>query len=104
MGCFLELLGDMLVDGYCYLMTLFLPEERINKVVRFILELIINVISVLFFLSILFGCLMFFLADNEGTRMFARYMIFVPLIVSGIHIAFGVIVRIIAKTKKRKKR
>ncbi len=100
MGCLLEFIGDLVVDGYAALMCMILPQKRISEKARFVWELVIEVFAVLLLLSILFGIVLLF-NDEPVARHVGRYMIFVPLGISAVQIAAGILVRLLVHKRKK---
>lgn len=101
MGCLLfpfELLFEVVIEGWFYLMQLIIPKSMQNKTVRIILKLTVGVFSFLLALCML---LSFFdlISDDYYTHLLGKYLLFFPLGLSIIQIVFGIIVRIRSKNK-----
>jgi len=102
MGClfsFFELLIEGIIDGWFYLMQLIIPKRCLSRTFRNILKNTVRVFSALLLFSMILG-IFALISDDEYTRQFGRYMFFIPLGISAVQIAFGIIVSIISKGKK----
>ncbi len=102
MGCLffpLELLVDGIVEGWFYLMELIVPERYLSRTFRMILRGFVWTFSGLLLFIMLLGVFAFISPDHD-THLLGKYMIFVPLAISAVQIALGIIVRIITKKKQ----
>lgn len=96
MGCLFELFGDLIVDGYVWLMCLILPKEKVGKKTRFVLELLVQIMSILLLICIVFGIIQCF-EEDPFERQMGRYMVWVPVGIIVFQIGLGIVVRKIRK-------
>ena len=102
MGCLffpLELLVDGIIEGWFYLMEWVIPERYITRTFRIVLKVIVWIFSALLFLIMGLGVFAI-ISPDPYTHLIGKYMIFIPLGISAVQIALGIIVRIISKKKK----
>jgi len=102
MGCLffpLELLVDGILDGWFALMQWIVPERCASRAFRIAIKIFALIMSCLLFLVMFMGVFAVISADPY-TRLIGKYMIFVPLGISALQIAVGVIVRVASKKKK----
>ena len=102
MGClielFLELFVEAVLEGWVALCQWIVPEKSLGPKTRRVLKIIAGTVSVLYLLSVCIGLSML-LDDEEFVRTIGKNMVFLPLILSGAQILFGIIVKIIEKRK-----
>lgn len=101
MGCLLfplELIGDAIIDGYIYLMEMIVPEKVLGKGMRIALKIIVGIFTVLLLFMMLLGLIALW-SEDKDTRELGKYMVFIPLGISVLQIALGIIVRMITKRK-----
>lgn len=98
MGCLLELLGDLLMDIYIEGMCRILPEQKPCGHIRFVLELMTAIFSILLLIAIFVG-LIFMMNEEELPRRIGRYPVCVPLGVIIVQIALEAIVRLLSKKR-----
>ena len=102
MGCLffpLELLGDAIIEGWFFLMEWIIPERYLSRTFRTVLTILVWVFSALLLFVMLLGVFAL-ISEDIYVKQIGRYMFFVPLIISAVQIAFGIIVRIVSKRKK----
>ena len=102
MGCLffpLELLIDGIIEGWFYLMEWIIPDRYITRTLRIVLKVFVWIFSALLFIIMFLGFFAIISPDTD-THLLGKYMVFIPLGISVIQIAFGIIVRIISKKKK----
>ena len=102
MGCLffpLEFLGDCIIEGWFYLMEWVVPERYISRTFRIILKVLVWIFSALLFFIMLLGIIAI-LSSDPDTHLLGKYMFFVPLAISVVQIALGIIDRIVSKKKK----
>lgn len=98
MSFLFELICDLIVDGYVELMCLVLPRKRIGKVARFVLELVVQIVSVLLLSCILFGIFQCFETD-PWERMLGKCMVWIPVGIIVTQIGLGIILRAVRKKR-----
>ncbi len=109
MGCFLELLFEILIQGvlslvmsvYLKVAHFWVPQKEISARTKFKIQNVITVISVLLVLSVVLG-LVFLLPPDEKWNTVGKYMTWIPLSVIGVQILLGIFV-LIAKAWRRRK-
>ena len=102
MGCLfslLELLIDLLLDGWVYLMELIIPARFISRTLRIVLRILVWVFSTLLLIVMVCGVFAV-ISDDVSTKQIGKYMIFIPLAISAVQIVLGSLVRIVSKNKK----
>lgn len=102
MGCLLfplEFLVDCIIEGWFYLMEWIIPEKYISRTFRIVLKVIVWIFSSLLY-AIMFIGIFAIISPDPDTRLLGKYMVFIPLGISAVQIALGIIVRIITKKKK----
>lgn len=100
MGCLFELFGELVVDGYVELMCLILPRKKISKTARFVLELVVEIFSILLLLCVLFGIFQCFETD-PWERMVGKYMVWIPVGIIVSQIGLGIVARVLAKKRSK---
>lgn len=101
MGCLgflLELIFDSVLEGYFALMQWIVPQKWIGKHFRTALKIIVGIFTCLLFIIMFLG---FFalISDDADTKIWGRYMVYIPLAISVVQILFGVVLRIITRKK-----
>ena len=102
MGClgfWLELVFDSILDGYIALMQWIVPQKRINKHFQVVLKIIVGIFTAFLLITMFLGILAINSRD-EDTRYLGRYMVFIPLAISFVQIAIGIIFRTITRKKQ----
>lgn len=105
MGCLIEgifefifeVIGESILYGYLYLMKLILPEKFLNEKLKAVLKVIVIIFSVILLCCIFLGLIALL---DEDTKEIGRYMVYIPLAISGVQILLGIILRIVAKKRK----
>ena len=104
MGCIfrviffpIEIIVELIFEGWLSLMLWILPEKRMGKVAQTILKATVYIFSAILFVVFLLDILG--AAFTEATVTDLWQMIFIPLGISLLQIIFGVIVRITARKK-----
>lgn len=100
MGCLFELFGELVVDGYVELMSLVLPRKKLGRKARSVLELVVEIFSILLLVCILFGAIQCFETD-PWERMVGKYMVWIPVGIIVSQIALGIVVRVIAGKRSK---
>ena len=103
MGCLVELVFEVLfegiVEGWFALGQWIVPEKTLSPKARRVIKGIAFTVSALCFLSIFIGGIMWLADDDPMERTVAKYMVLIPLILSGAQVLLGVLVR--AKEKRK---
>ena len=94
----LELIFEAIIDGCFYSMQRIIPEKWLGKNFRIILKILVGIFSVILFISIFLG-LFALISDDSDTKEIGRYLVFIPLAISGFQIFLGIIVHIITNKK-----
>ncbi len=92
MGFLLELIVDLIVDGWTELMQWIIPKKMANNKLRLVLKGIVFVVSLLLFLSMIFG-IVAMLNPDPFTHMVGRKILFIALGISAAQILLGILVR-----------
>lgn len=95
----LDFLLEISVESYFKLMLFIVPERLRSDKLKTALRVIFKGIAVLLFISAFFGIFACLSADEEA-RILGRQMIRIPLIISGVQIALGLLLRLFGKKKK----
>lgn len=99
MDWILDLLLEISVESYLKLMLFIVPERLRSDKLQTALRVIFKIIAVLLLISAFFGIFACLSADEEA-RLLGRQMVRLPLIVSGVQIALGLLIRLFGKRKK----
>ena len=102
MGCLffpLEIMVDGIVEGWFFLMEWIVPKRYISHALQNVLKILVWIFSALLFLIMMLGVFAI-ISPDPYTHEMGKYMIFIPLGISAIQIALGIVVRIISKKKK----
>lgn len=103
MGCLFELIFEVIfegmIEGWVALGQMIVPEKTLGSKARRVLKGIAFTVSALCFLSIFFGGIMWLVDDAPMEREVGKYMVLIPLILAGVQILLGIIVKIIEKRK-----
>ena len=102
MGClgfWLELVFDSILEGYIALMQWIVPQKRINKHFQVVLKIIVGIFTAFLLITMFFG-IFAIISRDEDTRYLGHYMVFIPLAISFVQIAIGIIFRTITRKKQ----
>ena len=104
MGCLFEALFEFVFELvfaiYVELMSLFIPDRKLDKKMRKKIKNAVTVFAVLLFVCALIGFFLYTL-PHSNTRTVGAYMLFVPLVIIGVQIIAGIICSIIKAMKHR---
>ena len=90
MGCLLEFIFDVIIEGWFHLMQLIVPRRKICRELRIVLKVIVGAFSILLF-DFMFMGIFALLSADEYTRQIGKYMVFIPLGISAVQIVLGLI-------------
>lgn len=96
MGFFIELIGDLIIDGWFELMQFIIPNKMASRKLRLFLKITVYIFSIILFASILLGVFAI-ISYDEYARKIGMYMIFIPLGISIIQILIGIIIKLMHK-------
>lgn len=89
-----NVLFEVILEGWVALGQWIVPEKSLSLKARSVIKGIAAVVSMLCFLSIFIGGIMWLADDAPLERTVAKYMVLIPLILGGAQILLGVLVRI----------
>ncbi len=95
---FLEIIFEGICEGWFYLMQRCVPDKMENKNFRVVLKILVGVFSIALLVCVLVG-ITYLLSNDERSRSLGKYMVFIPLAISGLQIAGGIAFR--AKSKEK---
>ena len=99
MGCIIEFLLELIVEGVAYtygeLMLLIVPKRMRSKKLKNVLRTVVCLFSVALFLLIIVGLVL----TDQGIRPLGDYLTYIPLVIIVIQIISGIIVKISGKSK-----
>lgn len=96
MGCFLEFFADVFLETVAYayieLMFLIVPEHKLSHKAERIVRISVYVFTVILLLAIGAGIVLI-LQPNQSLKTVGYYLTFIPLTITVIQIAAGIIIR-----------
>ena len=108
MGCFFEIVLEMLIEGILYVVMsvyqkiahVLVPNQEISQKTKHKIRDVLTIISV-FLTLILFLGVIFLLPGDSKINMVGRYMTFVPLSILGLQVILSVIIIVVRAVKHR---
>lgn len=102
MGCLffpLELLVDLIIEGWFYLMVSIVPERCCSSALRTVIKVFVWIFSISITFIMILG-IFAIISPDPDTHSVGKYMFFITLGISAVQIVLGIIVRVISKKKK----
>ena len=98
----LEFIVDAIIDLWLEAMLLIIPERAKSKLALTIIKIVVWTFICLLFIVMGIGFFGLF-SDDPDTKQLAEYMVFIPLGISAVQIAAGIVLRKVSKKKKQDK-
>lgn len=95
----LEFIVDAIIDLWFEAMLLIIPERAKSKAILTVIKILVWTFTCLLFIVMGIGFFGLF-SNDPDTKQLARYMVFIPLGISGVQIVAGLIVRRFSKKRK----
>ena len=107
MGCLLELLLEIVVEGtlelvmYCYmkLMQLIIPHKTVTDKAKKAIKTIVTTAAALWLIVLIVGAILL-VQDDLSVKEIGKYMTYIPLTVIALQILLGIIMKIINRIKR----
>jgi hypothetical protein len=107
MGCLLELLFEIFVEGifeligHCYikLMQLIVPDKTVSEKSKKTIKNIVTIFAALFAIALIIGFILF-VQEDPFIKSIGKYMTYIPLSIIVLQILLGIVVKIVGHFKK----
>ncbi len=104
MGCLIEIIGEafveIIVEGWCRLMCLVLPEDKLSPKKYKLIKGLVAVWCVVLFVSVIIGLI---IATSSEVAMWkwGLCLIIIPIVSSALQIIIGIIFRFTRKRREK---
>ena len=94
----LDLIFDLLIEGWFSLMQRIIPEKMKSRTAQIILKIAVGIFSGILFVVMFIGIIGMIVGDAD-TRAVVKYMVYIPLAISTVQIIAGITLRFVKRRK-----
>lgn len=107
MGCLIELIFDIFVEGiieligYCYikLMQLIVPSKAVTDKTKRVVKIVATTVAAVLAITLIVG-LFLIIQEDPLIHLIGEYLVFIPLSIMVLQISLGIVAKIISHFRK----